>query len=107
MSLIETQQLFAQLMGGLLTYIYAQGWAVTFGDFNRPDGHGHMADSLHYIRLAADLNLFVGGVYQTGDCPEWQQIGLFWTGLHYLARWGGNFEAKDCNHFSLEWEGRA
>jgi hypothetical protein len=106
-TLREQQSLFAGLVGKLLVWIYGQGWEVTFGDFNRPDGHGHMANSLHYQRLAADLNLFVSGVYQDKDCVEWQQIGAYWESLHDLCRWGGRFPQADYNHVSLEWEGRA
>lgn len=103
--LAQKQQLFAKLVGQLIGWIYEQGWAVTFGDFARIDGHGHMANSCHYVRLAADLNLFVGGVYQALDCPEWQIIGAHWKGLDPNARWGGDFKSLDLNHVSLEHDG--
>ena len=107
MSLRELQSLFARLVGQLIVWIYAQGWEVTFGDFSRVDGNGHMANSCHYIRLAADLNLFVAGVWKDADCPEWQQVGAYWESLHSLARWGGKFHQIDLNHFSLTYNGRS
>ena len=107
MNLLDKQQLFSRLVGTLLVWIYQQDTlAVTFGDFNRPDQKGHMANSLHYIRLAADLNLFVDGVFQQGDCPAWQAIGAKGKSLNPLCAWGGDFKSRDENHFSLMHEGR-
>ena len=107
MTLRQKQSLFARLMQQLLTFIHANGWEVTFGDFNRPDRKGHMPNSIHYIRLAADLNLFVKGNWKSSDCPEWRMIGAYWKGLHPLCAWGGDFRSVDLNHFSLRHEGRA
>ncbi len=107
MTLRETQSVFALLIGKLMVWINEQGYELTVGDFNRPDGKGHMAVSNHYIRLAADLNLFVDDEYKDKDCLEWQKIGAYWEALHPLCRWGGRFTQVDLNHFSLEWNGRA
>lgn len=108
MTLSQKQRLFAKYVGQLLTFIYANGWEVTFGDFWRPDQKGHMANSVHYIRLAADLNLWVGGVWKQADCPEWQTIGRFWKSLNPdLCAWGGDFKQIDLNHVSLKHQGRA
>lgn len=107
MTLLEKQQAFAEAIGQLLAFIYARGWAVTFGDAWRPDAKGHMPGSLHYSRLAIDLNLFVRGVWMDTDCPEWQELGVVWKTFHELARWGGDFRSRDLNHFSFEHEGRA
>lgn len=107
MKLSEAQRLFAKLVAELIVWIYEQGWEVTFGDFARIDGKGHMANSVHYLRLAADINLWVGGVWQAGDCPEWQEIGKKWKGMNVLCRWGGDFHQVDLNHVSFEWQGRA
>lgn len=103
--LLAKQQLFAKLLGQLLDWIHTHPtWAVTLGDGNAHDGH--MANSLHYIRLAQDLNLFVEGVYVTGAHPAWDEIGAKWKTLNVLARWGGDFESLDLNHISLAHEGR-
>jgi hypothetical protein len=103
-TLAQKQRLFVQLIGHLIDHAYERGWAFTFGDANRPDQAGHMKNSLHYIRLAIDLNLFVNDEYQANDCPEWQALGGLWEALHPLCRWGGRF--GDENHFSLEHDGR-
>lgn len=103
--LLSKQQTFAKLLGQLLVWIYTHPtWAVTLGDGYAHDGH--MANSLHYIRLAQDLNLFVGGVYVTGAHPAWDEIGACWKGLNPGCAWGGDFASKDWNHLSMAHEGR-
>lgn len=120
--LLEKQQRFARLLGELLVWIYAQGWAVTLADgsidsprkfrdaqtgvtFSAEDAH-HKRGGLHYKRLAQDLNLFVGGEYiADGGHPVWAVIGTHWEGLNPDCRWGGRF--NDANHVSIEHEGRA
>lgn len=70
-----------------------------------PDGE-HMVKSLHNIRLAQDLNLFVKGKYVTsGSHPAWEVLGVFWEDLDPLCRWGGRF--RDANHVSITYRGRA
>lgn len=101
MTLRQKQSAFARYVGQLIGFVYSMGWELTFGDFNRPDKKGHMADSLHYYRLAADMNLFVNGVWKQADCPEWQAIGKFWKALDPALAWGGDFRGDvDLNHFS-------
>lgn len=107
MTLRQAQCLFAKLLGQMLGWIYEQGWEVTFGDVARLDQQGHMPNSTHYIRLAADLNLFVQGQWQDHDCPAWQAIGEHWESLDPICRWGGRFQQVDLNHLSFEWQGRA
>ena len=87
------------MVGQLLTTTSCRGNAFTFGDaFAKV---GHMTNSLHYERLAVDLNLFINGVWITKDHPEWQFLGAYWKGLHPLNRWGGDIVQKvDLNHFS-------
>ena len=77
----------------------------TFGDFTATTGH--MLGSLHYQRLAADINFFWRGKYlqEYGDAPElWEDIGRRWEGINPDARWGGAF--GDLNHFSFAHEGK-
>ena len=100
----EKQSLFVKLVGVLICYATARGWELTFGDFYRGDRSGHMANSLHYDRLAADMNLFVEGEWRQSDSVEWQDLGRVWKALHPLATWGGDF--ADFNHFSLTDKGR-
>lgn len=65
----------------------------------------HLKTGLHYSRLAMDLNLFVGGVYQDRNGPEFEALGQHWESLDPLCRWGGRF--NDPNHFSITWDGKA
>lgn len=108
MSLLAKQKLFAKLLAQLITWIFGHPtWAVTLGEGYDDDGRGHMPGSLHYSRLAQDLNLFVEGHYVTGWHPAWDEIGATWKGMNFLSRWGGDFASRDFNHFSLHHEGKA
>ena len=64
------------------------------------------ANSVHKQRLAIDLNLFKGGVYQTSTEAH-KPLGEYWKSLHPLCRWGGDFSTPDGNHYSMAHEGRA
>lgn len=90
----------------LIEYTYSLGHELTLGEGYVSSGKGHMAGSLHYIRLAQDLNLFVGGKYITGAHPVWDQLGKYWLSLDPLCAWGGNFSSKDYNHVSLAHGGK-
>lgn len=114
-SLGDKQRLFMWCAGQLIAYAYNQGLALTAGDFARKDNQGHMSGSLHYDRLAADVNVFmftIEGRWEYLDSyhenPEaWDLLGTFWLSLHPLCRWGGNFTSRDLNHFSVTNWGRA
>ena len=112
MTLSQKQRLFTKLVGQLITWSYAHGYELTFGDaYRTPEqaaanasaGKGIKA-SLHTIRLAVDLNLFINGEYRTRT-EDYKPLGDFWTSLDPLCRWGGNFSKPDGNHFSLFHEG--
>jgi hypothetical protein len=113
MTLGEKQRLFAKLVAQLITWAYAHGYEFTFGealrtqaqaDANAGTGAG-ISNSLHLIKLAIDLNLFLAGVYQT-DTQAYKVLGEYWKSLHPLCRWGGDFVSRpDGNHFSLEHAG--
>ena len=98
MTLRQKQSQFAKLIGQLMTWISSKGeYEVTFGDFwasNR-----HVRDSFHYKRLAADLNLFINGKYQTTTKAH-KPLGSYWKSLHPDCTWGGDFKRKDGNHYS-------
>lgn len=108
------QRLFTKLVGRLIQFAYDSGYELTFGDayrspemaqFYAQTGKG-IANSLHTQRLAIDLNLFIGGVYQS-DSAAYKPLGDFWKGLHSECCWGGDFSTRaDGNHFSIEHEGR-
>ena len=114
-SLGSKQRLFMQCIGQFIPYIYAQGYAVTAGDFARKDNRGHMPGSMHYDRLASDLNLFIlaldnrwESIDSYDEAPVMSnRLGASWKALHPLCRWGGDFETRDLNHFSITAWGRA
>lgn len=58
-------------------------------------------NTLHERKLAQDLNLFVDGMYQAGPAP-YKPLGDYWKSLNTLNRWGGDFQTRDANHFSME-----
>lgn len=60
-------------------------------------------NSLHELRLAADLNLFIAGSY-IADPTKYKVLGEKWESMHSLCTWGGRF--NDANHFSITHEGR-
>lgn len=121
LTLREQQSLFATHIAQLILWINSQpDWAVTLADGSvdltrkyRKLGvtmvgtdAQHMEGSLHYQRLAQDLNLFVEGhLITVGNHSAWKTIGEKWESMHPLARWGGRF--NDANHFSFAWGGKA
>lgn len=69
---------------------------------NVGDGIRH---SVHTLKLAWDVLLFVGGDYQKGTAA-YEPLGRFWEGLSgpgYRCWWGGRI--GDGGHFSIEHEG--
>jgi hypothetical protein len=112
MTLSEQQRLFVRLVGLLIEWAYANGYEITFGEayrtpeqaaLNAAKGIG-ISNTLHTLRLAIDLNLFINGVYITAS-PAYQRLGEQWESMHTLARWGGRFSKPDGSHISLEWQG--
>ena len=112
MTLSEKQRLFCKLVGEFIVWAYSERYEFTFGEAmrskaqaieNAASGKG-ISNSLHLIRLAIDLNLFIKGVYQT-DSEAYRRLGLQWESMHDLCRWGGRFMRPDGNHFSMEHEG--
>ena len=99
MSLGQSQRKFTLMIAHLIAWIYEQGYELTLGDAYATTGH--MKDSLHYSRLAIDLNLFKAGVYLT-TTDDHRLIGEKWESMG--GTWGGRF--KDGNHYSLAYGGR-
>lgn len=112
MKLGDKQKAFTRMTADLIIFAYEQGYQLTFGDAYRdPRVHGQLGEkksyssssSNHKLRLAIDLNLFVGDEYITdGSHPAYIALGEYWESIG--GSWGGRFE--DSNHFSLEHEGR-
>ena len=99
MTLREKQSKFVRMVSDLIIFAYDHGYELTFGDAHAIGGH--KKNSLHYIRLAIDLNLFKDGKYLVST-EEHEPLGKFWEAIG--GSWGGRF--NDGNHYSLEHEGR-
>jgi hypothetical protein len=112
-NLAQKQRLFARLISELILEITERGYEVTLGESWRPpemakiyaaQGRG-ITNSLHWSRLAVDLNLFLGGKQLTKS-EEYKEVGELWeskSGKDYKCAWGGRF--SDGNHFSIEHNG--
>lgn len=96
MTLGNQQRKFSLMIASLIVWAYREGYEITVGDFWAHDRHKE--GSLHYSRLAADLNLFKDGDYliETKDHlplgKEWERMG---------GTWGGRFRNKDGNHYQF------
>jgi hypothetical protein len=121
MPLGQKQELFARLLGVFLQWFHGhlkwrmriqEGYVgLTDGADGDHDGP-HMSGGAHYNKLGLDFALFIQderGIpfHVTSHHPVWDEIGAFWTALHPLCRWGGNFPSRDYNHISLYHEGKA
>jgi D-alanyl-D-alanine carboxypeptidase len=110
MKLSEHQRTFTRMIGQLITWAYANGYELTFGEayrtpeqaqLNARQGKG-IANSLHTRRLAVDFNLFIDGEYQTASAA-YKPLGEYWESIG--GSWGGRFSKPDGNHFSLAYRG--
>lgn len=101
MTLGEKQELFARLIAEQILYIYSLGYAVRIGDVFAKIRNPleHKKDSQHYLKLAADLNLFKDGIF-LDKTEDHTLFGNHWESLHPLCRWGGRF--NDGNHYELK-----
>lgn len=124
LTLRQKQSEFARCYAELILHAFDLGYEVTLADgaidparkyidsetgkVRRGLDAVHMKGSLHYLRLAADLNLFVSGQLVTnGGHPAWKVLGEYWKTLHPEAAWGGDFDSVDSNHISLRHGGKA
>ncbi len=114
MTLREARCLFTSLVPHLITKALELGYEAAIGEvvrdnrialMNAKSGAG-IANSLHLVGLALDLNLYRDGVYLAGS-ESHHELGTYWKSLDQLCRWGGDFKRQDGNHYSLTWEGRA
>jgi len=99
MTLREKQSKFVRMLSDLIAFAYNSGYELTLGH-GRVES-GHMDNSLHYIGLAQDINLFKDGKYlmRTEDHLD---LGLYWESIG--GSWGGRF--NDGNHYSIEHNGK-
>jgi hypothetical protein len=107
-SLLQKQQLFAQMVAVLIQHAKTLGYEVTLGEayrtpeqaqWNAEQGRG-IARSLHMLRLAIDLNLYKNGTWLPKD-DDHRPLGEWWESQG--GTWGGRF--GDGNHYSLEHKG--
>lgn len=108
------QEEFAQAAAKLIQQAVVLGYTVTLGEawrtpeqaqWNADHGKG-IACSLHLERLAIDLNVMVGGVYQVNDSTGcYTALGAWWKTLGPMYFWGGDFKLVDLDHFSLSPDG--
>ena len=97
------------MLADLIRHAYEQGYELTLGEayrtpeqaaLNAASGKG-IANSLHTVRLAIDLNLFKDGKWLQ-NTEDHKPLGEYWESIG--GAWGGRF--RDGNHYSLEHEGR-
>lgn len=93
----QKQRKFTKMVGMLIQYAYFKGYELSLGDAFATSGH--RAGSLHYCRLAIDLNLFKNEVYLR-ETSDHEFLGEYWKRLDPECTWGGDFENKDGNHYS-------
>lgn len=114
MTLGQKQQIFTANVGRLILWAVSNGYRLTLGEayrtpeqaaLNAKAGRG-IAGSVHTLRLAVDLNLFIDGKYIT-DSEGHRPLGEYWKSLHVDNRWGGDFRRPDGNHYSMTHQGRA
>ena len=89
------------MLAKLIIYADSLGYQVTGGDWFRDErcGYGH-PESLHRVRLACDINLFIDGTYMK-DTESHRPLGEYWELMG--GSWGGHW--GDANHYSLAHRG--
>lgn len=118
---LEAQQRFAQQAAMLVRAAYTRGIDLTYGDAARDRriykiikwafAHGYEdglpqpkchPESLHFSRLAIDLNAFRGGVYLQGA-----EADAAHRELHdlWLTLGGAPMIEGDANHYSFAFDG--
>lgn len=116
MGLRQRQSEFAQAVALLIQKVDELDMECTLGDcFRDSRVHGDFgikkaygrANSVHKLRMAIDLNLFIDGEYITDDRGH-KQLGKWWekTFREFDACWGGRFNG-DYNHYSFRVWGSA
>jgi hypothetical protein len=102
------QEKFASMVPELINRAIAAGYGVRIGDcFRDPRTNGEMgvklgyghAKSAHKLKIAIDLNLFVGGEL-VKDARGHDELHTWWRSIGGAASIPG-----DSNHYSLEYQG--
>ncbi len=104
----DKQRKFAVDSALLILYARALGYEIKF----QPEHENHIEDSLHYLSLAKDYDLFKDEKYLT-ETIDHLPLGLFWESLGSDNTWGGRFgesepgkgDGEDGNHYSIAHNG--
>jgi hypothetical protein len=106
MTLGERQETFSRLLAKLILKMYDMGFDVRMGDvYARPrNPPEHKPNSLHYVKCAADLNLFQNGKFLETE-KDHAPFADFWESLHPNCRNGRRY--GDSNHYEFLAEPRA
>ena len=104
MTLGQAQRKFSLMVAKLIVYAYDIGYEISLGEGYDDDNTGHMDGSLHYKRLAQDMNVFKKEIWLSGG----KEAEIAFNKLHdYWDSIGGAKRIKkDLNHFSFAWEGK-
>lgn len=109
--MVEKQARFAYMVSQFIQKSEEIGYLLTFGEAWRPEivaemyakmGKG-ISNSLHCLRLAVDLNAYFEGKWldasENWHISHLEQLGKLWESMG--GSWGGRFQKRDYNHYSL------
>lgn len=115
--MVEKQARFMRMIALFIQKAYEKGYLFTAGEFLRPPEIAKIyaqqkrgiTNSLHWKKLAADLNAFYKDEYLNAKkdwhIPHLTVLGELWESLDPDAAWGGRFSKKDYNHYSFKHDG--
>ncbi len=124
--MVEKQALFMRTISEFVPIAYNMGFLLTAAEFWRPEIVAQMyeklkkgiSNSLHLIRLAADLNAYIKingewiwlDGHEDWHIPHLEKLGNLWKSLDENCAWGGDFSGengvkKDFNHYSFQHNG--
>lgn len=115
MTLRQARCAFSKALSLLVQHAFSLGYEVAYAEVMdritpKDPTSDHMKGSNHDIGLAADLDLYLNGVYLRNS-EDHEPLGTWWEDYgveHGLPLvWGGNFPKPDGNHYSLRWKGTA
>lgn len=99
------------LLSKFINDLTIRGYKITLGEAFRPLGvaaiyaaqNEGIKNSLHTMRLAIDLNIFLDDKFLQAK-EDLVIPGNLWESYStdlVQCCWGGNFESPDCDHFSI------
>lgn len=112
MTIGEKRRIFTRLLARLINQATMLGYEAQLDEVKRSQAAANanalagtgIANSLHTIGLAADMDLFLEGKLLT-DTESYRTLGEWWEAQHPLCCWGGRFTRQDGRHFSLTHNG--